>query len=52
MEKHPNVLATNLVKEVKTICRLKRKLSQDLYLIYNFMEHVFFKTLLNCQMYY
>jgi len=28
MEKHPNVLATNLMKEVKTR-RLKRKLPQD-----------------------
>jgi len=30
MEKHPNILATNLMKEVKTTRRLKRKLSQDL----------------------
>jgi len=29
MEKHPNILAINLVKEVKTTCRLKKKLSQD-----------------------
>jgi len=32
MEEHPNIFATNLMKEVKTIRRLKRKLSQDLYI--------------------
>jgi len=30
MEEHPNILATNLMKQVKTTGRLKRKLSQDL----------------------
>jgi len=30
MEEHPNILATNLVKEVGTSRRLKRKFSQDL----------------------
>jgi len=30
MEEHSNILATNLLKEIKIIRRLKRKLPQDL----------------------
>jgi len=30
MEEYPNVLATNLMKDVKTTRRLRRKLPQDL----------------------
>jgi len=30
MEKYPNILATNFMKEVETTRRLKRKLPQDL----------------------
>jgi len=32
INKHPNIVATNLMKEVKTTRRLKRKLPQDLYI--------------------
>jgi len=50
MEKHPNVLVTNLTEEVKTT--LKRKLPQDLCtVIYRATGHMLFKTFINCQMY-
>jgi len=43
MEEHPNILVINLMKEVKTRRRLKRKLSQDLY------ATMLFKISINCQ---
>jgi len=56
-----NILAINLMRNAKTSRRLKRKLSQDLYLpdcaiIYRAYiiatGHMLFKTSINCQMYY
>jgi len=35
MEEHPNILATNLMRDAKISRRLKRKLPQD-YIKYNF----------------
>jgi len=54
MKEHPNILATNLMKKVKTTRRLKRKLPQDRIVIYRAYAsgHMLFKTSINCQMYY
>jgi len=58
MEERSNVLAINLVKEVKTTRRLERKLPRDsctdrtvIYRAYA-TGHTFFETFINCQVYY
>jgi len=57
MEEHPNILATNFMKEVETTRRLKRKLPQDFYIpdhtvIYRAYAtgYMLLKASTNCQM--
>jgi len=56
MEEHPNILATNLMRNTKTPCRLKRRLLQDptpnRILINSTTGHMLFKTFLNYHVYY
>jgi len=58
MEKRPSILATNLMKKVKTILRLKENYLKtcvpDRTVIYGAYAtgHMFFKISINCQMYY
>jgi len=57
MEEHPNIVAINLMKQVETTRRLKKKTTSRLmYLYYNFYRayvtgNILFKICINCQMY-
>jgi len=54
MEEHSNILATNLMKEVKM--QTKKKITSRLVKpdgnFIEHIEHLLFKTCINCQMYY
>jgi len=57
MKKYPNILAINLMKEVKTTRQLKRKpglILPDSTVSYraHAAGYMLFKTSINCQMYY